>query len=91
MKRFAKLTLAAAIAAPAAAAFADDTPPALPGVDTTYRIVSPEPEPDEFLPAGESPLSFRIGNVDVTVGGELRHQIGISTATDPATGVLPRP
>ncbi|THF60048.1 hypothetical protein E6C48_03100 [Mesorhizobium composti] len=54
----------------------------LPGVQGDYRIVRPAPEPDDdaaSAPTGQ----FKIGDMDVRIGGSVTIDIGV--------GSLPRP
>ncbi|AZN99709.1 hypothetical protein EJ066_22715 [Mesorhizobium sp. M9A.F.Ca.ET.002.03.1.2] len=56
-------------------AFADDNSTqksALPGVTSDYRIArpTPQPEPDDTLPAGGN-SQFKIGDTDVRISGSI--------------------
>lgn len=68
-----------AISATTARADGSGTPrsgSALPGVDGNYRIVKPvAPEPDD--PSGSASGSqFKIGNMDVRIGGSVTVDVG---------------
>lgn len=60
------------LAAPTAAFAADN---ALPGVESSHRIVKPlPPEPDDATPAG--PRTFKVGNFEVEVHGKIVVEFG---------------
>jgi hypothetical protein len=65
-----------------APAMADERKPArdaaLPGVDRSVgtSAVTPLPEPDEALPAGSQPGSYRVGGWDITISGSISYEIG---------------
>lgn len=65
--------LAIPMLATATAALATDN--ALPGVESTHRIVKPlPPEPDDPEPAG--PRKFKVGNFEVEVHGKIVVEFG---------------
>jgi len=71
------------------ATFADDAPSrpgskdALPGVNGDYKIVKPAvPEPDGQLD-NTSAGRFKIGNMDVRIGGSLTVDIGGGSIASP--------
>lgn len=48
---------------------------ALPGVESTHRIVKPLPqEPDDTEPSG--PRTFKVGNFEVVVRGKITVEFG---------------
>lgn len=51
---------------------------ALPGVTSDYRIAkpTPQPEPDDALPAGENG-TFKIGDTDVRISGSITVDVGV--------------
>src|SRR5690606_18993992 len=53
----------------------------LPGVQGGYRIVQPVPEPEEFDPATAG--QFRIGDMDVRIGGNVTVDIGVGSPLPP--------
>ncbi|WP_315920180.1 hypothetical protein [Mesorhizobium sp. SP-1A] len=53
----------------------------LPGVDGSYRIVKPLPEPDE--PDAATGNRFRIGNMDVRVSGSVIVDVGAGSLGSP--------
>lgn len=76
--------VAGAIAAStiAAPALADERKPPrdgdLPGVDRSVgtSAVTPLPEPDDALPTGSQPGSYRVGDWDITISGSISYEIG---------------
>ena len=77
------MTAIAITAAAAGAALAGDSTSqspkgALPGVTSDYRIAkpTPQPEPDDALPAGENG-TFKIGDTDVRISGSITVDVGV--------------
>lgn len=56
----------------------------LPGVDRSVgaSAVAPLPEPQDALPAGSRPGSFRVGDWDVTISGSISYEIGTGRPRD---------
>ena len=72
----------AAFASPAFSGPATPKTDALPGVkDETYSIVKPMPEPDD-LPT-TAPGTFKIGDTDVKISGEITVDIGVGNVKPP--------
>ncbi len=74
--------LAAAVAILAAGpSFADDAKKtALPGVDSTYSIVTPEPEPAD--PPADASGTKKVGKWELTVSGYVWVQVGSASPVD---------
>lgn len=56
----------------------------LPGVDRSVGTssVTTLAEPDDALPAGSRPGSFRVGDWDVTISGSISYEIGTGRPHD---------
>jgi len=83
---FQAAAVAAFVLATAAAALAKEPAKSprqtdLPGVQGGYRIVQPMPEPREFDPATAG--QFRIGDMDVRIGGNVTVDIGVGSLPPP--------
>ncbi|MEQ8400364.1 MAG: hypothetical protein RH978_05085 [Roseitalea porphyridii] len=58
---------------------ADKADNGLPGVERPQgagATDAPLPEPDERLPVGSTPGSFKVGDWDVTISGSISYEIG---------------
>ena len=65
-------------------AHADATAPGLPGVKLPPAIVqAPPPEPDEKPDPSATPGSFRVGNTQVHISGDIRIDVGTGNARRP--------
>lgn len=81
MLRTRPILFALACVLAAATAFADDAKKtALPGVDSTYSIVTPEPEPAE--PPADASGTKKVGKWELTVSGYVWVQVGASSPVD---------
>ncbi len=77
---FAALAVVAAASLPAVADEAKKKDAALPGVDSTYSIVAPEPEPDE--PPADASGTRKFGKWELTVSGYVWVQVGSGSHGD---------
>lgn len=77
---FAALAVLAAASLPAVADDAKKKDAALPGVDSTYSIVAPEPEPDE--PPADTSGTKKFGKWELTVSGYVWVQVGSGSHGD---------
>lgn len=70
----------AILALATAPSLADERKPdaSLPGVDGSYSLVAPAPEPDD--PSPETSGTTRVGNWELTVSGYVWVQVGASSA-----------
>jgi hypothetical protein len=48
----------------------------LPGVETGYTIVKPQPEPDEPMDQGADGSRFKVGDTDVRISGSITVDVG---------------
>lgn len=82
LRQYTTAMLAAAVAVlPAVHSFADEAKKtALPGVDSTYSIVTPEPEPAE--PPADASGTKKVGKWELTVSGYVWVQVGASSPVD---------
>ena len=78
---FAMAVTGAACAKDQASPAIPHTSQALPGVDGGYRIVRPMPEPENVDP--EAGSRFRIGDMDVRIGGSIVVDIGAGDVRRP--------
>ncbi|MCR5859626.1 hypothetical protein [Mesorhizobium sp. J428] len=77
---FTALAVLAAASLPAVADEAKKKDAALPGVDSTYSIVAPEPEPDE--PPADASGTKKFGKWELTVSGYVWVQVGSGSHGD---------
>lgn len=81
MLRTRPILFALACVLAASMAFADDAKKAaLPGVDGTYSIVTPEPEPAD--PPADASGTKKVGKWELTVSGYVWVQVGASSPVD---------